>query len=108
MTQLWHLLIPSQQQSALLNLHTQAVLAHLAASLGSKQWREREAACAGLEAFLPTRSWRRVRASLLLLWVRGMRVLDDLRDSTRRAALGFMKVLSNHVSRIDFEQVIHA
>jgi hypothetical protein len=26
-----------------------------------------------------------------------MRVLDDIRDSTRKAAISFMKVLSNHV-----------
>jgi hypothetical protein len=97
MTQLWRLLIPAQQQSALLSLYTPQVLAHLAASLASKQWRDREAACVALEAFLPTKTWSRVRPSLLLLWTRGMRVLDDVRDSTRRAAIGFMKVLSNHV-----------
>jgi hypothetical protein len=97
MAQLWRLLIPSQQQSALLTLYTPEVLAHLAASLSSKQWRDREAACVALEAFLPTKTWSRVRATLMLLWTSGMRVLDDVRDSTRKAAVGFMKVLSNHV-----------
>lgn len=97
MTQLWNLLIPPQQQSVLLNLYTPEVLRHLATSLGSKQWRDREAACVALTTFLPTKTWSKVRPTLMQLWTSGMRVLDDIRDSTRKAAISFMKVLSNHV-----------
>lgn len=101
MTQLWHMLLPPRQQSVLLGLYTAEVLAYLSSCLASRQWRDREAACTALEAFLSTKTWGQegVRGALLGLWTGGMRVLDDVRDSTRRASVGFMKVLSNLVMK---------
>jgi proteasome component ECM29 len=69
-------------------------------SLTNKSWREREAACSALEAFMPQRSWLTMRPLVEGLWNRGMNVLDDVRDSTRVAAIGFMKVLSEHIIRM--------
>jgi hypothetical protein len=99
MKQLWHTLITSQGHQKLLVVLQNEVIKYLCVSLNSKQWREREAACCALEAFLPLRPWAVVRALGDDLWSSGMSVLDDVRDSTRIAAVGLMKALSDQVTR---------
>ena len=85
---------------ALLVRHQDAIVLYLCQQLGSAAWRDREAACLALESFLPQRAWLGcVRRRLDLLWNRGLRVLDDMRESTRAAALGFMKALASHMIR---------
>ena len=97
MRNLWAKLIPPETESALLSSLDTEVLKYLASNLTCPQWRDRESACLALEMFIPQRAWSRIRPSLEQLWGAGMRVLDDIRDSTRLAALSFMKVLSNQV-----------
>jgi hypothetical protein len=99
MKQLWHTLITAQGLQKLLVVLQNEVIKYLCTSLNSKQWREREAACCALEAFLPLRPWSVVRALGDDLWSSGMSVLDDVRDSTRIAAVGLMKALSDQVTR---------
>jgi hypothetical protein len=83
-----------------LDLAQTRVLALCCIRLQSKQWREREAACAALEALLPRCSWGvSVFPHLERLLLDGLRVLDDVRDSTRSAALNFFKALSAHIVR---------
>jgi hypothetical protein len=97
MRSLWTILIPSETESALLSSHESEIIKYLASSLSSPQWRDREASCLALESFIPQRTWAKIRPYLEILWEAGMRVLDDIRDSTRLAAVGFMKVLSSQV-----------
>jgi hypothetical protein len=99
MKQLWNTLITAQGLQKLLVVLQNEVIKYLCVSLNSKQWREREAACCALEAFLPLRPWSVVRALGDDLWSSGMSVLDDVRDSTRIAAVGLMKALSDQVTR---------
>jgi hypothetical protein len=99
MKQLWDTLITAQGLQRLLITLQNDVINYLRGSLKSSQWREREAACSGLESFLPLRPWSVVRTVGESLWIAGMSVLDDVRDSTRIAAIGFMKVLSDQVLR---------
>lgn len=99
MKQLWNTLITAQGLQKLLVSLQNEVIKYLCVSLNSKQWREREAACCALEAFLPLRPWAVVRALGDDLWSSGMSVLDDVRDSTRIAAVGLMKALSDQVTR---------
>jgi hypothetical protein len=94
---LWSILIPADQETALLSAHCDEILAELTSNLRSKQWKDRESACLALESFIPQRPWKKLRPSLQTLWDFGMDVLDDIRDSTRAAALGFMKTLANQV-----------
>jgi hypothetical protein len=97
MRTLWTTLIPTEIEASLLAANSTDIFAYLSSNLRSKQWRERESACLALEMFIPQRPWSMVRPSLQQLWDAGMDVLDDIRDSTRTCALGFMKVLSNQV-----------
>lgn len=98
MRSLWTILIPSETESSMLRGHESEIIKYLANSLSSPQWRDREASCLALESFIPQRTWTKIRPYLEVLWEGGMRVLDDVRDSTRLAAVGFMKVLSSQVS----------
>ena len=97
MRTLWSTLVPTEQESSLLSSQCEEILKYLASNLTSRQWRERESACLALEVYIPQRPWRKIRPCIAQLWDLGMRVLDDVRDTTRIAALGFMKVLSNQV-----------
>lgn len=82
-----------QQQHLQLDLIQRRVVAFLGQKLHSAQWRDREAACLALEAFLPRRSWSiSVFPQLEELFNSGLRVLDDMRDSTRTAAIAYTKV----------------
>lgn len=97
MRKLWSILIPFDQESALLSAHSDEIIAELTSNLKSRQWKDRESACLALESLIPQRPWKRLRPSLPTLWEYGMDVLDDIRDSTRVAALGYMKTLANQV-----------
>ena len=79
-----------------------------------RSWKDREAACLALEAFISQRKWTELFPYISRLWQAGiaknitlhldngktgMQVLDDIRDSTRIAAIGFTKVLSQQIVR---------
>lgn len=99
MKTLWKTLIGPDRETELLASLQNEIIKHLGDSLANRNWKDREAAVLALEAFLPQRSWRVVRCHAESLWTCGLRVLDDIRNSTRMAAIGFMKVLSDHVIR---------
>jgi proteasome component ECM29 len=92
MKNLWEKLIPKEKQKILMLSNQSIVIDYLAKMLSSKLWKEREAACTALESFLPQRDWKIIQPSFLLLWNNGLKVLDDVRMSTRMSSLNFMKV----------------
>lgn len=68
--------------------------------LSSKLWRDREAACLALDSILPHRDWcSTVLPYVKKLFISGLLILDDVRESTRGAALSFMKTLASHITR---------
>jgi len=100
MKRLWDMLVTPEYQRFVLSIPLQnKIIDFLGSNLVSPVWRDREAACAALEMFLVQRSWPQLRPQINLLWSGGMAVLDDMRDSTRLAALGYVKVLSDQVLR---------
>lgn len=96
MRALWDTLLDAHfpgQQHLQLDLIQRKVVGFLCLRLQSAQWRDREASCLALEAFLPRRSWEvSVFPLLEELFNSALRVLDDMRDSTRGAAISFTKV----------------
>lgn len=96
---LWDKLIPSDQQKKLLLQHHKAILNHLSFHLTSNSWKERESSCLALEAFLPQKDWNIIKPYAKDLWLKGMKVIDDVRISIRMASLNFMKVLSDSIIR---------
>lgn len=103
MIDLWKTMINkfiSQHEFSILDLIQSKIVTYLIQCLHSKLWRDREAACLAFESFLPQRSWSiSIFPFLNELFCSGLRVLDDVRDSTRLSALSFMKVLCNHMER---------
>jgi len=100
MKRLWDMLVTPEYQRFVLSIPLQnKIIDFLGSNLISPVWRDREASCAALEIFLVQRSWPQLRPRINLLWSGGMAVLDDVRDSTRLAALGYVKVLSDQILR---------
>jgi len=100
MKRLWDMLVTPEYQRFVLSIPLQnKIVDFLGSNLITPVWRDREAACSALEIFLVQRSWPQLRPRINLLWAGGMAVLDDVRDSTRLAALGYVKVLSDQILR---------
>lgn len=61
-------------------------------------WREREASCLALEALLLSSSmkWDTIQTVLDTLLIKGLKVIDDIRESTRMSAMKMMKLLLSH------------
>lgn len=74
-----------------------AVTMYALDNLLNPKWREREAACSNLEAVLLHRNWTFVKKYVVTLMQKGFHIMDDLRESTRKAAIVFMKALLSHV-----------
>lgn len=98
MRSLWDILV-TPEYARLVILLQGRILDLLVSSLTSTIWRDREAACLALESFLVRRTWTHIRPRLLRLWKGAMNVLDDIRDSTRLASLGYIKVLCEQIHR---------
>jgi len=97
MRSLWDALITPDLQIFVAASHKE-FLKHFAANLASKSWREREAACLALESYLPQRNWNTdVKPFVEPLFLEGLRVIDDMRDSVRTAAIGFMRKLASQM-----------
>ena len=96
MRALWETLMDTHFPQAAhlqLDLVQRRVVVFLVSKLSSPAWRDREAACLALEAFLPRRAWAvSVFPLLEELFHSALRALDDMRDSTRGAALAYTKV----------------
>lgn len=99
MRSLWEKLITSEFLPLMSGPLQSEILVYCQRHLTSTLWREREAACLALESFLPQKSFALLRPVLSSLWLSGMSVLDDMRDTTRMASIGFLKVLSELVLR---------
>ena len=99
MRSLWESLITAEFLPLMAGSLQAEILSYCQRHLTSTLWREREAACLALESFLPQKSFSLLRPVLSGLWLSGMSVLDDVRDTTRVAAIGFLKVLSELVLR---------
>lgn len=98
MRELWLKLFGTEFQ-ALINTFQVEIIKYLLANLVSGSWRDREAAIAAFEDFLPRRSWDVIQPFLIEFLEKGINVLDDVRNSTRLAAVGFSKALSDQIVR---------
>lgn len=97
-----------------LTLFEEDILMTLIRSSSSGYWRDREAACNALEIFLPQiwdKSWDKYlrKNHVEMLWSNALRLMDDIRESTRLSGLKYAKSLSelllkqcdrNHINSI--------
>lgn len=106
MREVWEQLLTNplkQAEGGVLRDNFASILPYLIDNLLNPRWREREAVCICLETILMRGSdggqhWDPlVTKHLPLLLRKGFRVMDDLRESTRKAAASFMKTLLNQM-----------
>lgn len=85
---------------AALQTHIHEILKDLLHNCVDPQWRTREASCNALADILAAREWNDVKDELKDLWERCFRVLDDIKESVRKAAEGYKKALSTLTLRL--------
>jgi proteasome component ECM29 len=85
-------LVPDQKEA--LSKYIKDVFRDLLDHSIDSQWRTREASCNALADLLPARDYEQVAEELKELWERCFRVLDDIKESVRKAAEAFKKSLS--------------
>jgi proteasome component ECM29 len=88
----WAKLIAEPEPSIIIS-NLDRIMRYLIDNLMNPRWREREAACVALDVVLLNRSWDAVKCYACSLLTKGFHVMDDLRESTRKAAAIFMKTL---------------
>ena len=93
-------IITDDNKMVLQSLHKN-IINTLSLNLVSMSWKDRQAACHALDEYLHYTffNWTVLKPYAEALFVNGLRVLDDIRDSVRVAALGFMKTLADHLVR---------
>lgn len=75
------------------------ILQVLVANMLNPMWRERESAALALDTILLQRPWRVIAPFASELLQKAFKLVDDLRESTRKAALTFFKTLLHHIVR---------
>lgn len=80
------------------------ILDDLCEAAGSRKWRERQAAVAGLGELMPGRTFKEVRGRLERLWIIGFRALDDLKESVQMAGMDLAKGLLQMTGRLSNTQ----
>lgn len=74
--------------------HFDLVTRYCLTTMTSRQWRSREGACGALRDALASRTWEQVKHLLAEFWFVTLRVLDDIKESVRKAAGGTGRALS--------------
>ena len=99
MNQLWQVIVvDSEHASTLLISEQSEVVTYCLNNMKSSNWRDRESAVSALESYLPDKAFASVIFPFLNdLFLSSLRVMDDMRESTRKAGLNCMKVIGNHI-----------
>lgn len=91
MSRLWSALVRDPRKAVTEHIHP--ILDELIKASESANYREREAACAGLIDAINGRSYPEVGPHLEALWKSCLRAIDDIKDSVRETALDTMRSL---------------
>eukprot|EP01119_Soliformovum_irregulare_P015728 TRINITY_DN4466_c0_g1_i1.p1 TRINITY_DN4466_c0_g1~~TRINITY_DN4466_c0_g1_i1.p1 ORF type:complete len:1775 (+),score=639.94 TRINITY_DN4466_c0_g1_i1:70-5394(+) len=78
----------------------QPILKELLEGMFNPQWRVREGSCSALSDALQGKGFDDIKDVFEDLWYRCFRVLDDVKESVRTAALSLMKTLSGLTTRL--------
>lgn len=77
----------------------QKIIEYLSSNMLNPSWREREAACIALDAILLNKQWFVMKSHMGGLISKGLKVMDDLRESTRKVATNLMKMFFQNILR---------
>lgn len=82
------------------NEYFQEIMKEVLDSVTSKEWRTREGSCFALADLVQGRNWSEVKSFLYDMWYRSFRVLDDIKESVRKAATVSLKSISRLTTRL--------
>lgn len=91
MSNIWGVLVPEPKLAS--KIYFAEIMVDLQAHITSKQWRVRESCCNALCDILAGRTWNEIGCFLADIWALTFRVLDDVKESVRQAALATAKKL---------------
>ncbi|KAI9772224.1 MAG: proteasome component M29 [Geoglossum simile] len=92
MSDIWTALV--KDSSATIDKHFDGIMEDLLKSIVGREWRVREASCAAIADLVQGRPLPKYKKYLGDIWVLGFKVLDDIKESVRVAAMGLCRVLT--------------
>ncbi|KAK9850611.1 hypothetical protein WJX84_005115 [Apatococcus fuscideae] len=98
MVHIWRALIDNPKKTVDENFD--AIATELLKEMGGRLWRNREASCSAMTDLIQGRRWGEVKAQFSNIWEMTFRVIDDIKESVRGAALGLAKSLRSLSLRI--------
>ena len=116
MNDIWTALV--KDPSAIIDRYFDEIMNDLLVSILGKEWRVREASCGAIADLVQGRSLEKYEAYLGPIWSVSFKVLDDIKESVRAAAMNLCRVLtgllvrsveagsSSHKSRVMLENVM--
>jgi proteasome component ECM29 len=92
-------LVPERAKA--LDEHFDAIMKDLLVELGSRLWRNRQAACLATADLVQGRSWPQVRPHFQKVWEMALRVVDDVKESVRLNGQRLFRAVSGLTQRCD-------
>ncbi|KAK7521973.1 proteasome stabiliser-domain-containing protein [Phyllosticta citriasiana] len=97
MKDIWDALV--KDSNSTLNQHFDAIIQDLLQNILGREWRAREASCAAIADLIQGREIEKYEQYLGDIWTACFKVLDDIKDSVRKAAAGLARVLVGILTR---------
>lgn len=104
MVSIWEALVSEQSKTTDLYFHQ--ILDDLISNLTSNLWRNRESSCLALADLFRGRTLENALEKINPLWSTLFRVVDDIKESVRKAAQIALRALSKVLVKINEENTI--
>lgn len=97
MRDIWNVLI--KDKTASINNNFYDILEELLSGMGNREWRVRQASCAAMQDLLQGRPIEKYQDRLEDIWRMTFRVVDDIKESVRTAAMALSRGLTTSLVR---------
>ena len=97
MNDIWKALVPNS--NVVIEENFDLIIADLLKSLLGKEWRVREASCAAIASLIQDRDVEKYERYLDDIWTAAFKVVDDIKETVRVAALALCRTLVNLLIR---------
>ncbi|KAI9849048.1 MAG: proteasome component M29 [Thelocarpon superellum] len=97
MNDIWSALV--KDPIAALDRHFDAIMDDLLLSIIGREWRVRQASCAAIADLIQGRPAEKYQTYLGRIWTMAFKVLDDIKESVRAAAMALCRVLTSLLVR---------
>lgn len=98
MNEIWAALVKDPNE--IIERYFSEIMEDLLRTILGKEWRMRQASCAAIADLVQGRALEKYEKYLNRIWTLGFKVLDDIKDSVRKAAMKLCQILSASLVRI--------